>query len=178
MKAIFAWCVRICAVATFGAGIYAISHFLIPTFQRPMTEYLVTGKSDLTGAYCIHFKELDHSGETMEYYFLHHGWFYLEVQAGDHLRVAPAMGSNIWGDGYRQLVRDGRIVARSFSDEQLWLLLFIIAALLPGLVFLPAKSKVALRVIWGVAVTGEVIVIGAFLFWAVLIYALGHSTGC
>ena len=114
----------------------------------------------------------------MEYYFLHHGWFYLMAQSGDHLRVAAAPGGNIWGDGYRQLVRDGRIVARSFSDEQLWLLLFITTAMLPVLVFLPAKNKRVKDVIWGVAVAGEIIMIGAFLFWALLIFALGHSTGC
>ena len=143
-----------------------------------MLDFIVADKSVGIGAYCIDFHEPNQTGENMHYYFLHHDWFYATAQPGDHLRVAAAAGSNIWGDGYRELVRAGRVVGRSFSDEQFWMMLLITAALLPGLVFLPSKNKVVQGLIWWVAIFAEVMVIAVFLFWALLLYAFGHGGGC
>lgn len=82
--------------------------------------------------------------------------FYDAARTGDSLR-SPLTG-------YLKLVREGRVVARYFSQDFVVPAVYSSVALLPVVVFLKLERSPLRRVILTVVGLGEVIVIGAFLY--------------
>jgi hypothetical protein len=167
-------CVKIFAVITAMLGVYAIPKYLGPSFNTPISEYVISGKSIEANGCRIEFHPPNNLDTTQSCFFPQS--FYEAAQPGDIIRMSTGSGCG----GYRCLVREGRVVthARSFSSDQCHVILFIVAAFFPLLVFFRLENELLRSLILAAAILAEMIVLGVILFYGLLLYAILNSHNC
>jgi hypothetical protein len=170
--------VKVFAVITAAIGIYTFHHFVVPSFNESMDDYIISNKSADPDGYMIEFHLPDHPGEDWKHDLYFSKSFYNAAQVGDHLQMysmSSRLGGGNWGNGYMRLVRDGRVIARELSGDQCHSILFILAALFPLLVFIPCKNHGVRLSILGLAALMEIAIIGIILFFVLIGLAIASG---
>jgi hypothetical protein len=160
-------CAGVVAVITVFMGGFAIPEFLMPTFEKPLDDYVITGKwYNLDQPLCLHVRRLVKGAEDQPVF--PSASLYKTAYVGDHLQMDG------YG-GYMRLIHAGRVVGCSFSDEQKQLFLFVFCAMFPVLVFVPFKNRQLTGLVLTVSILCELVVIGMMLFVCLFMLGLGHN---
>jgi len=89
--------VKIFAVITAAIGIYTFHHFLVPSFNVAMDDYIISNKAiDIDPNGCMmEFHLPDHPGEDTKHVLPFSRSFYNAAQVGDHVQMYSM--SSLWG---------------------------------------------------------------------------------
>ena len=168
-------CIRIFAVVTVIMGIIFAWKFLVPSFQRPATRWIITGKTTgPTGeSDYLEFHAPEYPGPDGRQTWPFPDWFCIVARSGD-VMLMDLGGSPT--AGYYLLLRNGRVIARLFNAQQKLGLWFTAMAIFPVLALYPWKNQRIRLAVISLAGTAEIIVIVfliasvvAFLYFAAAI---------
>jgi hypothetical protein len=79
--------VKVFAVITALMGIYTFVHFLVPSFNAPMDDYIISGKSGDLNGYMIEFHLPDHPSDDWKHDLPFTKSFFDAAQVGDGLQM-------------------------------------------------------------------------------------------
>jgi len=169
-------CIRIFAVVTVIMGIYFAWKFLVPSFQRPATRWIITGKTiGPTGeSDYLEFHAPEYPGPDGRQTRPFPGWFCNVARSGDVMLMD--LGGRPTA-GYYLLLRNGRVIARLFNAQQKLGLWFTAMAIFPVLALYPWKNQRIRLAVISLAGTAEIIVIVSALVVALFYFALAFGGG-
>jgi len=169
-------CIQIFAVVTVIMGIYFARKFLVPSFQRPTTQWIITGKT--TGPTgeddYLEFHAPEYPGPDGRQTRPFPDWFCNAAWSGDVMLMD--LGSSPTS-GYILLLRNGRVIARLFNAKQKQGLWFAAIAIFPVLALYPWKNQRIRLAVLSLACTAEIIVIVIALVVALFYFALVFGGG-
>ena len=170
-------CIQIFAVVTVTMGICFACKFLVPSFQRPTTQWVITGKTTgPTGeSNYLEFHAPEYPGPDGRQTRPFPGWFCNLARSGDVI-LMDLGGSPT--SGYILLLRNGHVIARLLNAEQKHGFWFTAIAIFPVLSLFPWKNQRIRLAVLSLAGMAEIIVIvialGVALFY--LAFAFGGGS--
>lgn len=169
-------CVQILAVVTVIMGIIFARKLLVPLFQPPTTQWIITGKT--TGpcgeSNYLEFHAPEYPGPDGRQTRPFPGWFCDVAQSSD-VMLMDLGGSPT--SGYILLQRNGHVIARLFNTEQKLGVGFTALTIFPVFALYPWKNQRIRLAVFSLAGTAELIVIVTALALALIYLAFAFGGG-